>query len=304
MSNLPSPSALRAALLRPGRHAVAYAGGARQQRPVTLHTYRPEGLGDHARVVLVQHGVLRNGDEYRDFWIPAAQEHGLLIIAPTFSNEDWPGVENYNNGALLPPGTTTADTQPSAPAEWSYSVIPQLAAQLQEAGVAAPQRLYLFGHSAGGQFVHRLMSLLLPTQLFAGVAAGNPGWYTLPALDRPFPEGLAGTTATAARLAPLFAYPLTILAGDQDIATDDPHLPAEPAALRQGPHRFARAHHYIATAQAQAAQLGLPLHWQLHPVAGIGHDGQAMSAVCAHLWFHGRMPDACQLAALAGHHTA
>ena len=52
------------------------------------------------------------------------------------------------------------------------------------------------------------------------------------------------------------------------------------------------------------ARRGLPLAWQLHTIEGIGHDGEAMSAVCAHLWFHHRLPDATQLAALAGRHTA
>ena len=59
-------------------------------------------------VVIVQHGV-RNGDEYRDFWVPAADKHKLLIVALTFSNEIWPGVESYNNAcsrpAAIPPST-------------------------------------------------------------------------------------------------------------------------------------------------------------------------------------------------------
>ena len=55
---------------------------------------------------------------------------------------------------------------------------------------------------------------------------------------------------------------------------------------------------------AEAARRGLPFRWQLHTVEGIGHDGEAMSAVCAHLWFHQRMPSAAQLAALAGRRTA
>ena len=60
----------------------------------------------------------------------------------------------------------------------------------------------------------------------------------------------------------------------------------------------------VATAQAEAARRGLPLNWHLHTIEGIGHDGAAMSAVCAHLWFHHRLPGAAQLAALAGRHTA
>ena len=299
--------ALHDAALRVGRHAADYRHRTEPgTRSIVLNTYRPAHATAQSPIVLVQHGVMRNGDDYRDFWIPAADEHGLVIIAPTFSNEQWPDVVSYNNGNLL--ATTDraalADTAPlTAPETWSYTVVTQLAADLKAAGVLHSQPLYLFGHSAGGQFVHRLLSVLTPG-MFTQVAAGNPGWYTLPLLDLPFPEGLGGTPADADSLARLFATPLTILAGDQDTETNDPHQPSEPAALRQGPHRYARALHYFATAQAEAARRGLPFRWQLHTVEGIGHDGEAMSAVCAHLWFHQRMPSAAQLAALAGRRTA
>ena len=74
-----------------------------------------------------------------------------------------------------------------------------------------------------------------------------------------------------------------ILAGDQDIATDDPTLPSEPAAMRQGPHRFARAHNYFEAGRKEAERRGVPFNWTLQVVPGIGHDGRAMSAVCASL---------------------
>lgn len=308
MSNELHLQALRDAVQNVGRHVCDYRpyGAPADGRSITLNTYRPTHATAHSPIVLVLHGVMRNGDDYRDFWMPAADEHGLVIIAPTFSNEQWPDVVSYNNGNLL--ATTdreaNAHTATANPAEaWSYTVVMQLVEELKASGLLAQQPIYLFGHSAGGQFVHRLMSVLTPG-VFTQVAAGNPGWYTLPLLELPFPEGLDGTPANAQSLARLFASPMTILAGDQDTVTNDPHLPSEPAALRQGPHRYARALNYQATAQAEAARRGLPLAWQLHTVAGIGHDGQAMSAVCAHLWFHGRLPDADQLAALAGQHTA
>ena len=197
-----------------------------------------------------------------------------------------------------------ADTAATtAPETWSYTVVMRLVDDLKASGLLMDQPLYLFGHSAGGQFVHRLLSVLTPN-VFTQVVVGNPGWYTLPLLDLPFPEGLGGTPSDAQSLTRLFASPLTILAGDQDIETNDPHLPSEPAALRQGPHRHARALNYFATAQAEAARRSLPFQWQLHSIAGIGHDGKAMSAVCAHLWFHHRLPDNAQLAALAGQRTA
>lgn len=306
------PYELRLQLLRDtvqcaGRHAVEYCNSAAPNaRPITLNTYRPVNAHANSPIVLVQHGVMRNGDDYRDFWIPAADEHGLVIIAPTFSDEHWPDVMSYNNGNLLATTDRAAladQVAVTAPATWSYTVITRLVDDLKASGLLVGQPLYLFGHSAGGQFVHRLMSVLMP-DVFTQIAVGNPGWYTLPLLELPFPEGLNGTPANADSLACLFASPLTILAGDQDTQTQDPHLPSEPAALRQGPHRYARALNYYATAQAEAARRGLPFHWQLHSIAGIGHDGQAMSAVCAHWWFHHRMPDSDQLTALAGQHAA
>ena len=85
-----------------GRFALDWqAGDGALYLPITLNCYRPEGVAADAPLVLVQHGVMRNGDDYRDFWMPAADEHGLVIIAPTFSNEQWPDVVSYNNGNLL-----------------------------------------------------------------------------------------------------------------------------------------------------------------------------------------------------------
>ena len=265
---------------------------------ITLHCYRPEAVAPDAPVVLVQHGVLRNGEDYRDFWVAAANRYGLQIIAPTFSDELWPGVESYNNGNVWMQDGCVRDA-----AQWSYSAIPALVHALEQHGVLQDQPIYLFGHSAGGQFVHRLVSTLGAAR-FAGIAAGNPGWYTLPDAGLPFPEGLAQIGLPTQALERLLTTPLVILAGDRDNDTNAPHLPAEPAALRQGPHRFARAQHYYVAGQRAAQQLGVPLAWQLHVVPGIGHDGEAMSNVCAHWWFEKRMPDSVWLTPWAGRTAA
>ena len=291
--------ALRTFTQRHGRFALPWqAGSGALHLPITLNCYRPEGVAADAPVVLVQHGVLRNGDDYRDFWMPAADRYGLQIMAPTFSNEHWPGVESYNNGSIWTEDDGLRDAE-----YWAYQAVKSLAQQLRDTGMVRNQPLYLFGHSAGGQFVHRLVSTL-GADGFAGVVAGNPGWYTLPNTAPTFPEGLAGIGLPDNALARLLATPMVILAGDQDTDTSDPNLPAEPAALRQGPHRFARARHYYAAGQAAAQALGMPLAWQLHEVAGIGHDGAAMSHVCAHWWFEGAMPDAQWMAPWAGRVTA
>ncbi|HEX2115763.1 MAG TPA: alpha/beta hydrolase [Alphaproteobacteria bacterium] len=287
-----------AELARPGRNAIPYVDAGNPDRPLTLHVYRPTSYTPAQPVVLVQHGVLRNGDAYRDFWIPAADRYGLLVVAPTFSNEAYPSPDSYNNGLARDSGGAL---RPHG--QWAYAALARVWRQLQEDGITTRARAHLFGHSAGGQFVHRLLATQAHDCIETAIA-GNPGWYTLPTLDRPFPEGLGGISLDEDHLRRFLGFPLIILAGDQDTATSDTHLPSHEEALRQGPHRFARAQYYVEFGRKEAARLGVPFAWRLQVVPGIGHDGEAMSAVAASLWFDGKLPDAAELKRLAGQRAA
>jgi hypothetical protein len=284
-----------AALRAPGRHAIGFTDAACDAaRPLTLHAYRAASATPDSPVVLVQHGMGRNGDEYRDFWIEPAERHGLLILATTYGAAAWPGAEPYNNGLVL-----DAEGRPRPRAAWSYAIPLRVFAALRAAGLTRRPRAHLFGHSAGGQFGHRFMATQ-PHDALEAVTIGNPGWYSLPTLDAPFPEGMGGIGLDEGDLLRLLAYPMTILAGERDIETSGPSLPATPAALAQGPHRFARAHNYLAAGQAEAARRGVACNWRLVPVPGIGHDGAAMSRVAAALWFEGRLISAAEAGAEAG----
>lgn len=267
-----------------GRTTLSYVDPFHPDRPLSVNFYRPEAHGPEDPVVIVQHGMLRNGDEYRDFWIPAAEKHRLLIVAPTFSNEGFPKAEGYNNGLVL-----GADGSLQPYGSWIYSVLGRVFEALRNGGVTRRLQARLFGHSAGGQFSHRLLATQDHAP-FESVIAANPGWYTLPTRDRDFPEGLGGIGLDENRLARWLAYPMHIFAGDQDISMDDPNLPAQQEALKQGPTRYARAHFVYDFARREAERLGLPFGWQLVRVAGVGHDGAAMSRAAAAYWFEGRIP--------------
>jgi pimeloyl-ACP methyl ester carboxylesterase len=270
------------ALGSPGRAAIPWVDAACDpERPLTLHCYRAAAFTPDSPVVLVQHGMMRNGDEYRDFWIDAAEKHGLLIVATTFGAEHWPAAEHYNNGLVL---DEAGAARPRS--AWAYAIPLRVFAALRAAAVTRRAKAYLFGHSAGGQFGHRLMSTQ-PHDLLEAVIVGNPGWYSLPTLDVAFPAGLGAIGLTDADIERLLAYPMAILAGDQDTETTAASLPAQ--GLSQGPHRFARAHSYFAAGRAEAERRGVACNWKLVPVAGVGHDGAAMSRVAAALWFEGRL---------------
>ncbi|MCQ4158710.1 alpha/beta hydrolase [Roseomonas sp. GC11] len=272
---------LAAGLSAPGRAAIPLddVAGA-----LTLYSYRAAAYRPGGRVVVVLHGMNRNGDAYRDFWVEAAERHGLLVLAPCFSSAAYPGAAAYNNGHLR---DAAGQLRPAA--AWSYAVPARLLALLRQAGVVDGAPAWLFGHSAGGQFAHRLASTQDLTP-FRAIAAANPGWYSLPRLDLPFPAGLGGIGLDEAALARLLAFPLLILAGEQDRQSASPSLPRHDAALAQGPNRFSRAQTYLEAGRAEAARRGLPFGWSLIPVPHIGHDGAAMSRVAASLWFEGRLP--------------
>jgi len=267
-----------------GRFSIPWTDAACDAaRPLTLHGYRAASFTPDSPVVLVQHGMLRNGDEYRDFWIPSADRHGLLVVATTFGEEAWPEAAQYNNGLVLDGAGTVRPRE-----TWAYAIPLRVFAALRSAGVTRRRQAHLFGHSAGGQFGHRLLSTQ-PHDALEAVTVGNPGWYSMPTLDARFPAGLGGIGLDEGDLRRLLAFPLTVLAGDMDTETSGPSLPSQPEALAQGPHRFARAHAYVAAGRDAAARLGVPCAWRLVPVAGIGHDGAAMSRVAAALWFEDRL---------------
>jgi poly(3-hydroxybutyrate) depolymerase len=278
-------------MLRPaiGRDALEYRDALHPERSLVIHTYRPGAHAPDDPVVLVQHGIRRNGDEYRDFWIDAAEKHRLLVVATTFGNGAFPQPENYNNGSVVASDGTIRPRE-----GWLYAILPRVVEALRAGGVTCRAQARLFGHSAGGQFVHRLMA----TQdhaIYEAVSCGNPGWYTLPTLDRPFPEGLGGLGLDESDLARWLAYPMTILAGDRDVDVADENLPRNPEALAQGPTRFARAHYFHECGLKEARRLGVKCNWKLVTIPGVGHDGCAMGKAAAAIWFEGRVPPAEEL---------
>ncbi|WP_198373404.1 alpha/beta fold hydrolase [Roseomonas rosulenta] len=287
--------AIARAFAAPGRISLPFTDAIHDpDRPLWLHAYRPAAHTPDRPVVFVLHGLARNGEEYREHWIDTAERHGALILAPGFPEETHPGARAYNDGGVL---DAAGEITPSR--RWAYQVPARMLALLQRAGVTRRRQAFLYGHSAGAEFAQRMV-LLTDRSPFCAVVAANAGWYTLPTLLRPFPEGLGGLGLTDADLEARLAWPLVILAGEADLDATGPSVPSLPAALAQGPNRFARARHLMAFARAEAVRRGTACHWRLETAPGIAHDGHAMSQVCAALWFEGQMPDAARMAALAG----
>jgi hypothetical protein len=274
-----TPTELAEALAPRGRISIPYRDRFSPERALSLECYRPANHSPEAPVVFVQHGQSRNGREYCDGWITAADKGGLLVVAVTFPKEAWPDALTYNNGHVRDAEGIVRPRE-----GWSLAIPGRIFALLREAAVTTRSAAYLWGHSAGGQYVHRLLATQ-PHGIFEAVGAANPGWYTLPTLDLPYPDGLGGIGLTLDDIVRLLAYKLVIFAGDRDVDGSAENFPNHDSAKAQGPHRFARAHFYLERGRGEAAKLGVACNWRLEAVPGVGHEGPGgMSAFAAGYW--------------------
>jgi poly(3-hydroxybutyrate) depolymerase len=266
---------LRALTAQPGPNDLPFDDPAIPGRPLVLRSVRPRNFTPQTPVVFVHHGVNRNGGDYRDFWLPLADEADLLVIAPEFPNESFPGSLWYNFGAR------EDEHGHARPREhWTYGLDGRVFSMLKDQGITSVGGYGVWGHSAGGQFVHRAMSLGFRDHVIAAVTA-NAGTYAMPDLEAGYPYGLAGVGMDQAALAAALTFPLTIMAGTADIDATSTHFPKEPEAMRQGETRYARAHAYYNAGLAAAHLLGVTCAWTIIDVRDVNHDGERMSAAAA-----------------------
>lgn len=242
---------------------------------VRVWTYRPRTATPDSRIVMVMHGQSRNADDYRDGWVDLAESLDLIIVAPEFDRVSFPTSREYNLGWMFEEGGG-----PRSSEAWSFQVV-GLAFDAAVRRFGSRRTTYsMFGHSAGGQFVHRYM-MFMPAERVELAVSANAGWYTLPNFDQPFPWGLDRSAADEAGLAAYLQKPLVVLLGEEDTDTRHRSLNRDPEVMPQGPHRFARGRNFFALGQAQAERLGVPFGWTLQTVPGVAHSGSRMAPAAA-----------------------
>lgn len=248
-------------------------------RTVRVWHYAPAGLRADAPVLIVMHGVGRNGEDYLNDWVPAAEAKRFLLVVPEFSKADFPGEQGYIYG------NTVDEAGRARPrAEWSFAMIEPVfdAVRARLGNTSATYRLY--GHSAGAQFVQRFLYFIPEARVSRAVAA-NAGWYMLPDLDTAFPYGLKGTPVTAAARDAALARPLTILLGEADTDAQHRSLRHTPEADAQGPHRFARGQSFFRLARDLATRSTRPFHWSLATAPGVAHSNRDMTPFALRVLF-------------------
>jgi hypothetical protein len=289
----------RDVMIRPGADKFTLAGGpGHEQHLITVHYYLPRAFGDRTPMLIVMPGAGRNGDSYRDAWIPFAAEKGVFIAAPSYAESDYDNaayqmggvIRNLEMGQPQPGSTPTVqyfrdedmrfDLVPDRD-QWLFNDFDRLFHVIKRALKSKQGGYDMFGHSAGAQILHRHV-LFNSSSHARRVVAANAGFYTLPDLAAPPPVGMKGLGVDKRSLRRSFATQLLVLLGEQD---NDPerggsHLHT-PLIDQQGTNRLARGRYFHSFAAARARALQAEFNWDLRVVPSIGHDFRAMARVAA-----------------------
>lgn len=205
--------------------------------PLRYFLYVPPGVGKDAPVLVSVHGISRNADIHVRRFARRAERYGVIVVAPLFDARHYPGYQRLG----LSGGR----------ADLAFNAMLD---ELQRNVGVDTARVYLFGYSGGGQFVHRY-AMAYPERV-AAIAVGAAGWYTFPDPGRRFPFGTAphrklpGLRFDEAAFLRIATH---VLVGEDDILRDRAIRQTEHLDQHQGSNRVERGQRWVA-AMAQAAQ--------------------------------------------------
>jgi len=243
--------------------------------PLEVFTYKPPTYRD-GPLIVVFHGVQRNAEDYRNFAITLAERFGAIVVAPRFDKLRFP-TEAYQRGGLM------QDGQLQPPEAWTFALVPRLVDRLRADEGRPEWPFYYIGHSAGGQFLVRLVALA-GAQGAQRVVAANPGSHLFPTRDADYGYGFGGLPAALADDAAIRRYlaaPLTLYLGTDDTDSNHPSLDRSPAAMAQGRTRYERGLACYAAARQLATERGWACNWRKVETSGIEHDAAWMFAAAA-----------------------
>ena len=235
--------------------------------PVTM--YRPSSWTPASPVWVVMHGVKRDAHEYLAQWRPAADRHGALLVVPSFTKEAWPTSVEYPAGDVVDP-----EGRALPRSAWAFPLVDRAFEEAARRAGSKRARFVLYGHGAGAQFVQRYVLFMGSRRLERAVAAGA-GWYLLPDEAFAYPYGLRGTALPESEVKAALEAPLVLMVGLEDVKTDG-ILRNNAETLAQGRTRVDRARFVVERAASRARALGVPFHWRLVEVPGVGHHPAAM----------------------------
>lgn len=234
--------------------------------------YHIPEIPDRSRmpVVFGFHGNDRDCSYWVETWKEYADKKGFMFFIPWFTHEKFPtrryqelGVKDAD-GNILPAKFRTS------------ALVDSIICDVLRRAGSHEDKVTVYGHSAGAQFVHRFM--MLHDSPFVGKAIiGNPGWFTFPSVDENYSYGIKDLEAKETiPLREMLRKDIILQLAEGDTIRES-YLRKTPEADRQGLNRLERGNRFFETLDSIAKAKGYEFNWKRVYVAGVGHDAVAMS---------------------------
>ena len=242
------------------------SSGGINKNPIDVFYYRPKNWKNGDKIFVVFHGMDRRIDYYIKGLKKAADKKNILLICPQFTREKFPGNKYYNYG-----NAASNDKN-----QQTYNIANKIIDDAKKRFGATKSKIIFFGHSAGGQFMHRY--LFLADKIKADlVIAANAGTYLLPDENVNYPYGFKNISAGKKEMKRAYSQKTIILLGEKDISRTSKGLPKSRMDDKQGLNRFERGKNFFDQSKKKAEELGTKFNWQLKTVPNVAHNAVRMA---------------------------
>jgi pimeloyl-ACP methyl ester carboxylesterase len=271
--------------LTPWKPRMKEAGKVQEKHTRNGHylEYIPRTLKEPVRILVVVHGTLgRNetalevAENFLINFIPAAKRRGVILLAPAFDQQNFGGLAGPGGGYR---GLFGREIQ-------ADEFLNRILARYMTTFSNYDGTIYLYGHSAGGQFVSRYV-VMHPEKLNAAVISAA-GSYAFPNPKAPWPDGMqplrrtmtwdGDVTPQSVDLRPdpdgwleASQLPVTVLVGDGD----ETQLRQSPT--QTGTDMVTRARCWVEEMNALAEAHEKTGKVRLVAVPGVGHNSAQLS---------------------------
>lgn len=255
------------------------------EKSIPILYYLPKNKNKSSKVVFVLHGAGRNAGDYRDAWKQKADQYNLIIITPVFTESNFPGGDAYNLGNVYIDGDNPSPSSLNTSDKWAFSYIEPLFDFVKDQYDNSTTNYAIFGHSAGGQFVHRFM-MFGDNLRFDKAVISASGWYT--AFDKSinFPYGISNCILEDKSFSPILSKKFFIQVGENDTDENNSGLRHNQHADNQGMNRYDRANYFFDTTKSFAQFNSINFNWELHTILNRGHDFAPACSFAADLMFN------------------
>ena len=248
--------------------------------PVDVIVYIPGGAHKNTEILIVVPGASRDTQRFHASWLSLAKEDTFVVVTIGASKRHFPDEYSYNAGNVLDRGgdLVVAD-------KWLFNAIEKIFNRVKENHGLQTEKFHLFGHSAGGGFVHRYM-LFMPQAPVVKAVAANPAFVTLPDRTVGYPFGLKNIPINNEMIGQWLEKKMAIVLGADDTGPRSKPLSNGPQARRQGPSCLSRGKRLFSEAKKEAKKREVNFGWSLNIVPRVGHDNRLIAPHARKLLFN------------------